>query len=197
MKRVVLLGDSIRMGYEGVVRAELCDVAHVWTPSENGRHSVHLLLNFWSWVASRQPDVLHMNSGLWDMRRVVRGRDGNVVPLAVYRDNVARLIAAAQEHTTARIVWATTTPVNAAAADRTHLQRGLAGRDAADIERYNAAAMDVAAAAGIAVNDLHAVVLDAGQDSLQDADGVHFASAGYAVLGRAVSACIRHELARC
>lgn len=184
------------MGYGGFVRADLADVAHVWAPSENGQHSVHLLLNTWSWVVSQQPDVLHMNAGLWDMRRVVRGRDGNVVPLAVYRDNVARLIALAQEHTSARVVWATTTPVNAVAADRTHLQRGLAGRDAADIERYNAAAIDVATAAGVTINDLHAVVLDAGQDSLQDGDGVHFAPAGYAVLGRAVATCVRRELAR-
>lgn len=194
MKRVVLLGDSIRMGYEGTVRAELSDVAHVWAPSENGQHSVHLLLNFWTWVVAQQPDVLHLNAGLWDARRVVRNVPGNVVPLEAYRDNVARLIAAARDHTSARVIWATITPIHPEASERTHRHRGLAGRDAADIARYNAAAVEVAQAAGVTVNDLHAVVLAAGQAKLQDPDGVHFTAAGSTVLGQAVASCIRTEL---
>jgi lysophospholipase L1-like esterase len=196
MKRVILLGDSIRMGYEGVVRAELADAAHVWAPVENGQHSVHLLMNFWGWVVSQQPDVLHLNAGLWDMRRVVRGESEGVVSLDAYRANVARLIRLAKEHTRARIVWATTTPVNAEASERTHRQKGMAGRDAANVARYNAVAVEVARAAGVVVDDLHAVVCGAGQAALQDPDGVHFTSAGYDVLGRAVAACLRVELAR-
>ncbi len=36
MKRVVLIGDSIRMGYEQTVRSALADVAEVFTSVENG-----------------------------------------------------------------------------------------------------------------------------------------------------------------
>lgn len=87
MKKVVLLGDSIRMGYEASVRESLAEEAFVWAPSDNGQHTVNLLLNFWAWVVPQQPDVLHLNAGLWDTRRVIRGVAGNVVPLEAYRAN--------------------------------------------------------------------------------------------------------------
>ena len=44
-KNVTLLGDSIRMGYEPTVRAELADVAEVWAPEGNCMHSVHHVFN--------------------------------------------------------------------------------------------------------------------------------------------------------
>lgn len=194
MQRVVLLGDSIRLGYEPAARAALGDVAFVWGPPENGQHSVNLLLNFWLWVASRQPDVLHLNAGLWDMRRVAAGVDGNVVPLEIYRANVARLVALARQHTHARIIWATTTPIQAEAAARTHRRSGLAGREAADIPRYNLAACEAAREQGAVINDLHAAVCAAGATSLLDADGVHFTPAGYELLGQTVAAAVRAHL---
>ncbi|MDF2717420.1 MAG: hydrolase family protein [Paenibacillus sp.] len=43
MKKVLLLGDSIRMGYEPLVRAQLAEVAHVVAPAENGRFAKHTL----------------------------------------------------------------------------------------------------------------------------------------------------------
>ena len=39
MKSVILIGDSIRLGYQGVVRQELAGTAQVWGPAENGRDS--------------------------------------------------------------------------------------------------------------------------------------------------------------
>lgn len=194
MKRVVLLGDSIRLGYEGVVRAELADVAFVWGPAENGQHTVNLLLNFWNWVAAQQPDVLHLNAGLWDMRRVAWGETDTVVPLPRYRENVARLLALARRHTCARLIWATCTPNNQAPLDRTHRRAGLAGRSAADIEPYNRAAVEVAQAEGVLVNDLHRLVVQAGPANLLDADGVHFTPAGYETLGKAVAQIVRSQL---
>lgn len=191
MKRVVLLGDSIRLGYEATVRAELADQAFVWSPSENGQHTVNLLLNFWTWVVAQQPDVLHMNAGLWDTRRVVRNEEGNIVPLATYRENVDRLITLAKRHTKARIIWATSTPCNQDALSRGHLRLGLAGRRAADVPIYNQAAVEVAQAHGVIINDLYRLVMTTGPDRLLDPDGTHYTTEGYSTLGKAVSEVIR------
>lgn len=38
---IVLIGDSIRMGYEPVVRAALAGRATVWGPETNGGHTVN------------------------------------------------------------------------------------------------------------------------------------------------------------
>ncbi len=193
MKRVVLLGDSIRLGYEGTVRAELAQEAFVWSPPENGQHSVHLLLNAWVWIMAQQPDIVHVNSGLWDTRRVLRGVPGNVVPLEQYRENVRRLIEVGQKHAGARVIWATTTPVREAAAIQGHWRKGLAGRDGSEVERYNAVAVEVARAMGARVNDLHAVVMAQGRDKMLLEDGTHYTAAGYEVLGQAVARAVRES----
>lgn len=194
MKRVILLGDSIRLGYEPLVREQLAGEAFVWGPAENGQHTVHLLMNFWQWVVSQQPDVLHLNAGHWDTRHIIRGVADNIVPLPQYRENVARAIRAAQQHTRARIIWATTTPFFQAPLDRGHARGGLAGRDATDIPRYNAAAVAVARDLGVVVNDLYTTVQAADPATLLSEDGVHFHAAGNEFLGRAVAAAIRPHL---
>lgn len=58
-KTVVLIGDSIRMGYEDTVRRELGDAAEVWTPAENGGTSRNVLEHLEEWIISRSPDVVH------------------------------------------------------------------------------------------------------------------------------------------
>lgn len=55
MKRILLLGDSIRLGYEPYARAMLAGTAHVLAPVENCQHTVNHLMNFWNWVAPVQP----------------------------------------------------------------------------------------------------------------------------------------------
>jgi lysophospholipase L1-like esterase len=196
MKKVVLLGDSIRMGYEATVRAELADEAFVWGPAENGQHTVHLLLNFWQWAVQQQPDVLHMNAGAWDTRRVIRGQAGNIVPLEMYRENVARLITLARQHTGARLIWATCTWAHQEQLTRGHERMGLAGREAEDLVRYNQAAAEIAQEHGVPVNDLQSLSYNSDHTVTMQSDGVHFTEAGYQMLGKAVAAMVRRELAQ-
>lgn len=194
MKKVVLLGDSIRMGYEATVRAELADEAFVWGPPENGQHTVHLLLNFWQWAIQQQPDVLHMNAGAWDTRRVIRGQPGNIIPLDMHRQNVGRLITLARQHTSARLIWATCTWANQEQLTRGHDRMGLAGRDAEDLVRYNQAAVEVAREHNVPINDLHALSYNSDRTRTMQPDGVHFTEAGYNLLGKAIASMVRHEL---
>ena len=63
--KVVLIGDSIRMGYQPLV-AEKCGEAEVWGPAVNGRHSLWALDHFEEWVAAQEPDIVHVNFGIHD-----------------------------------------------------------------------------------------------------------------------------------
>ncbi len=45
MAEVVIVGDSIRMGYQETVEELLYETAQVWWPEENGRHSGIVLEN--------------------------------------------------------------------------------------------------------------------------------------------------------
>jgi len=191
MRRVVLIGDSIRLGYEGTVKRELAGVAEVWSPSDNGQHTVNVLLNFYSWVLQQRPDAVHINAGGWDVRNVVRGVTGNVVPLEAYRENVGRLIGLIREHTGAKVIWATITAMDIAANMKFHEATGHPGRTEGDIERYNAAAVEVARGMGVEVNDLYGVMMKEGKENLLCGDGVHLTEQGYEKLGMVVAGVVR------
>jgi lysophospholipase L1-like esterase len=194
MQRVVLIGDSIRMSYEPSVRSALADVAFVWAPGENCQHSTHILMNFWPWVAMQQPDVLHINSGHWDCRRIIPGREDTIVPLDVYQANVRRILTLAKEFTRKQVVWATTTPLNEALLMRAHLRKGLTGRTQATIDRYNEAAAEVACSLNVPINDLGGFVASNGGTIMLSADGVHFDEANADKLGEEVARQIRRYL---
>ena len=195
LPRVVLLGDSIRLGYQDQVRYELTDEALLWSPIENGQHSFNLLLNFNQWVVAKQPDVLHLNAGIWDTLRVARGSHIQVVPLEAYAQNVGNLVALAREYAFAQVIWATTTPINEAHYEKTLRRLGNSGGHTnADILRYNQAAIEAAQANGATINDLHALVMQNDPDQLICGDGVHFTTAGSELLGHQVAAKIRELL---
>ncbi len=185
MKQVVLIGDSIRMGYQETVRETLAGRADVWGPEQNGGTSENLLAHVEEWIVARQPDILHLNCGLHDLRKEF-GQEASVVPLDRYAENVRAILDGALTKTKATVIWALTTPVNQA----WHRERKLFERWENDVVAYNKVATDIARQRGIAVNDLFAVVMEAGRDKALLPDGVHFTPAGYALLGKAVAECI-------
>lgn len=188
---VVLLGDSIRMGYQNVVVRELADVATVWFPEENGCHTKHTLARLPVWFADRQPALIHLNIGLHDMWVNEDGSNRHALP--VYLADLQQVIEWLRSHTSARLVFALTTPVDQDRQCKSPYGRVV--RRNADIPHYNAATRSLMESLGVGVNDLYAVVETAGTDSLIADDGVHFRPEGCEVLGKAVAARIRQELA--
>jgi lysophospholipase L1-like esterase len=189
LKSVVLIGDSIRMAYQAPVRAQLAGQAEVWAPEDNGGNSRNVLAHLQGWVLARQPDIIHLNCGLHDLRKPFDA-DARAVPLDEYRANVRRILTRIQAGTEATVIWATTTPVNQA---RHHANKGFDRRES-DVDAYNAAARTVAQELGVPVDDLFAVMRDAGPDAYLLEDGVHFNAAGSTLLDNAVAACIRRWL---
>lgn len=148
MKKVVLIGDSIRMGYQATVRERLSDMAEVWGPDENGANTVNVLVNLRRWVLGRDPDLVHVNCGLHDLKTVYCGGRENVVSLPHCRDNVAKIIRSIREKTHAQVIWATTTPVMYERAHRAHAKGHDFDRYEEDVEAYNRTAVDVASRLG-------------------------------------------------
>lgn len=59
MKTIILIGDSIRMGYSPFVRQELEGKAQIWEPEANGGTSRNVLSNLDEWVLAREGDIVH------------------------------------------------------------------------------------------------------------------------------------------
>ncbi len=187
--KIMLIGDSIRIGYEDSVRRELKGYAEVITDQDNGGNSRNVQEHIAEWVDGRQLDIVHINTGLHDLRRPF-DTGMPVVPLDEYRDNVTTISRIVRENTRARLIWATTTPIDEGKHTVCHTEIGDFLRLAADIPLYNEVLFDLSKSLEFELNDLNRVVTDAGLDNIVTPDGAHFTDEGYALLGREVAGVI-------
>lgn len=185
LPRVLLIGDSISMGYTLPVRARLEGRAVVHRPAENCGETARGLKSLDRWLGTGKWAVIHFNFGLHDLKYldaagkyVTPDRGKQVASVAEYEAHLRALVARLQA-TGARLIFATTTPVPAASQ----------GRVEHDELAYNAAAVRVMKELGVTVDDLHAVVTPQ-QSTLQLPHNVHFSPTGYEKLADAVAASI-------
>ena len=127
MKKVVLLGDSIRlMGYGGKVPALLGDGYEVWQPEQNGMFVSNVLRQLFDNADRiREADIVHFNSGEWDICELFG--DGPFTPEEFYVSQILRITDLLQKQGKT-VIFATTTPVR---------PENVNNRNAV-IERYNA-----------------------------------------------------------
>jgi predicted GH43/DUF377 family glycosyl hydrolase/lysophospholipase L1-like esterase len=198
LPNVLLLGDSISIGYTPLVRQALQGKANVFRPvtptgaAENCSDSGFGLANLDRWLALQpQWDVIHFNWGLHDMKHVLDGKPSAdpkapvLNPVETYQANLAAITARLKQ-TGARLVFATTTPVAPGTTNPF--------RSPADPARYNAAAIKVAKANGVRVNDLFALATPRLAE-VQLPKNVHFTPAGSKLLAEQVAAVVTGELA--
>ncbi len=195
LPRVLLLGDSISMGYHDTVVRSLDDEATVIRPKGNCEGTTKGVAKITDWLAldGGDFDVVHFNFGLHDLKRVgPDGRnsddpnDANQASLEQYERQL-RTIVEAIVKSGATPIFATTTPVP---------EGGVhPHRDPADVDRYNAVAREIMRDFGIDIDDLNGVAarrLDAWQRPVN----VHFTTEGSAGLGEAVAKQVRDGLRR-
>ena len=124
LPNVLVIGDSISIGYTREVRSILKDKANVFRPMDSHGHPFNCyttetgLAHMKEWLGERKWAVIHFNWGLHDLcyrnpdSKVSGHRDkvnGKVtVPLEQYRHNPDRLVVMMQS-TGARLIWANTT----------------------------------------------------------------------------------------
>ncbi len=194
MKKVSLIGDSIRIGYQSAVSGGLYGLAEIWAPEGNCMHSVHHLFNLQPWYLDPAADVIHVNFGLWDCRRLGTDSTENAVPIEIFARNLDFILGKVRAATSAPIVWATITPVVQARYNARFCQPYDPCRVATDVERYNAAAASILARHEVLINDLHAFVEGHGRERMICEDGIHYTEEGCRLLGEQVTQVIRRFL---
>lgn len=192
LPRVLLIGDSISMGYTLPTRELLNGVANVHRIPTNGSSSDVGLAKLDEWLATggagKKWDVIHFNWGLHDLKH---WKDGKLDPsgpqvnaVEAYEKNLRALVAKLRT-TGAKLIWASTTPV----------PTGGDGRVAGDEVKYNAAAARVMKDEGVAIDDLHGVAAPQ-LAKIQREKNVHFTPDGSKVLAGQVAAEIRKALGK-
>ncbi|MBR5410761.1 MAG: SGNH/GDSL hydrolase family protein [Clostridia bacterium] len=146
-KRIVLLGDSIRLyGYGKLVPELLGEGFDVWQPEDNGRFVSYVLRQLFDYADKiAEADAVHFNSGEWDICELFG--DGPFTPEDTYVSQIMRIVEILKQRGK-KVIFATTTPVRP---ENPYNHNPV-------IERYNALVVPRLIEAGVTVNDLHAVV---------------------------------------
>jgi acyl-CoA thioesterase-1 len=183
LPRVLLIGDSISIGYTLPVRRLLAGRANVHRISGNAGPTSNGVFLIDSWLGTTKWDVIHFNFGLHDLKRL---DDGNQqIPLDAY-ERYLGLIVRRLKRTGAKLVWATITPVP--------VDKVSPPRVPADVPLYNATASRIMKENGVAVNDLYSFALSRLRE-IQRPANVHFTTSGSEQLGHQVAAAVEKAFA--
>ena len=184
LPRVLLIGDSISMGYTLEVRDLLKGKANVHRIPTNGGPTINGLANLKTWLGDGKWDVIHFNWGLHDLKYMPEGHL-QVEPEA-YEKNLRELVGQMKTLAPgAKLIWCSTTPIPEGLTDPK--------RVVADVVKYNALAKKVMDEAGVEIDDLYAFVLPQ-MAELQIPVNVHFHESGSAVMATKVAAEIENRL---
>jgi arylsulfatase A-like enzyme/lysophospholipase L1-like esterase len=175
LPRVLLIGDSISIGYTLEVRKLLAGKANVHRIPVNGGPTSHGLQQLDKWLGTDRWDVIHFNWGLHDLKLMTNGQ--HQVDLPQYEENLRQLVKKLNA-TGAKLIWASTTPVPEGKLNPPRLP--------ADVPRYNEAALRVMKEFEVRVNDLYAFALPQLAE-IQLPSNVHFKPEGSAKLAKPVA----------
>lgn len=169
VKKIVLIGDSIRMGYDKYVKKALEGSAKVYYPEDNCRFAEYVLRYAHEWKKNGEwgddVDLVHWNAGLWDALELFG--DEPLTSIDYYEKAIARIDKRLRMlFPNAKFVFATSTNVCEKMSDPNFTRHN------ATIEKYNAAACRALKDTDTVINDLYALTASV-PDSYRS-DWVHF-----------------------
>ena len=174
-KNVLIIGDSISIGYTPFIQKALAPGINVVHNPGNGGSTERGLDSIPSWVGARTWKVILFNFGLHDLVRKdstnkydVRGKIS--VPVETYKENLNRIVSLLKP-TKATLIFVNTTMV----------PENSSGRMVADPAIYNAAALEVMTKNGIPVIDLYTASLTIHPENSKPGN-VHYTDKGYELL---------------
>ena len=191
LPRVLLIGDSISIGYTLPTRALLKGKVNLHRSPTNGGPTIKGLEQIDTWLGKKKWDVIHFNWGLHDLKYMgpngenlfPKEKGGKVqVPIQEYEKNLERLVIRMKK-TNAKLIWRNTTPV----------PPGSKGRYVGDSIKYNAAAARVMIRHGIPTHDLFTMSKKRMKEIMLPAN-VHYTKDGSEVLGGDVAMVILEAL---
>lgn len=191
LSQVLIIGDSISIGYFPFVKEMMKEKAMVTRPfspdgsPENCQGTTNGIANIDRWIGAAKWDVIHFNFGLHDIKHVhpetgensTNPKDPHQADLKQYKKNLIQIVGKLKT-TGAQLLFATTTPYP----DTAIVPMRLPGMPA----KYNKVAEKIMKGNKVLINDLYSLVLPR-MSELQLENNVHFTEAGYKVLGKHVA----------
>ena len=194
LPRVLLLGDSISVGYTLPVRAKLAGEANVHRPQENCGPTSRGVARLDTWLGDGQWDVIHFNFGIWDTHWMKNDQIASN-HLSIDKDthrrftteehleNMSKIVAILKKPG-ATLIWGSTTPYVSYGEDTKLL-----------LQKNNDTDKELMLKEGVTVNDLYNFALP-NLKEWQSNDGCHFKPEGYDQLAQQVASTIADVLTK-
>jgi len=192
LPKVLIMGDSISMGYTSHVIENLKGVAEVRRHKGNAGPTIRGVDRVEDWLGKEKWDLIHFNWGLWDMYGWEYHKEDRS-PEA-YGKRLESLVGRLKK-TGAKLIWATTTP--ACPANETTMERRFKQniRISPELEQsYLDIALGVMNKHGVEINDLHAFMKPRWKKYAIADNNVHFTKLGSQKLGEQVARAIQSVL---
>lgn len=195
---VLIIGDSISIGYTPFVKDLLRHYANVFRPVyENGKPencagTTKGVTEIKRWIGKTKWDVIHFNFGLHDIKHVdpVTGENSknpdhpHQADLKQYKKNLTEIVSKLKD-TGAKLIFATTTPYP----DKV----GGPLRKPGMHIKYNQVAIKIMNKNEVTINNLHAFMVPRLVE-MQKPQNVHFKEEGSIALATQVAAHIKEAL---
>ncbi|MEE2883759.1 MAG: SGNH/GDSL hydrolase family protein [Planctomycetota bacterium] len=191
LPQVLIIGDSISIGYTPHVKEAMKGRADVIHNPGNAQHTGTGLAKIDGWLGDQKWDVIHFNWGLWDLcyrdppGSLKQGKKNGKVTFTPeqYGKNLEKLIRRLKK-TGAKLIWASIT----------YVPEGEAGRKVGDDIRYNAVAKRLMKKYRIPITDLGAASRRFPPELFRAPGDVHFKPEGRKKLAKLVTAKIEEAL---
>lgn len=178
MKKVVLLGDSIRMFYGKAVEEKLKPDYEVWQPEDNCRFAQYLYRMLFDYKSELEgADIIHWNCGHWDLCDLFE--DGSFTDPEMYRQMLVKITNVLKKYSK-NLVFALTCPVNPV----------YKYNSIENINKFNKIAVETLEPMGVVINDLYTPVW-ADVAKYIGEDQLHPSEAGVELLSTLVADKIR------
>lgn len=189
--KILIIGDSISIGYTPFVEKHFGDRAVIAHNPGNGQHTGTGLEKINEWIGEEKWDIIQFNWGLWDLcyRHSDSKTQGNrdkingkiTYSVDEYAANLDAIVSILKKTTKAKLIFITTT----------YVPESEAGRFHKDAIIYNNAAKLIMKKHSVIVNDIYEQSKLIHNKFGKGSDDVHYNKNGYLELGEFVSHFIK------
>jgi lysophospholipase L1-like esterase len=192
--KILIIGDSISIGYTPFVKEALSNKYDVFHNPGNAQHTGTGLENINKWIGNEEWDIIQFNWGLWDLcyRHPDSKYQGNrdkingkiTFSIEDYEANLDSIIKILKTKTKAKLVFVTTS----------YVPKNEVGRFQNDANKYNEAAIKIMKKNDIPINDIYAKSKKIHNKYGLGSDDVHYKPEGYKELSKLIVNFIENEI---
>ena len=187
LPRVLILGDSISIGYTPRLRKSLEGKANVHRPTTNCRWSAFGDEKIDEWLGNKKWDLIHFNFGLWDWYGWSQDTKATPESYSKSLNNIVQKLKKSE----ATLVFAMTTPPCVGPEKKARITVSKARA-----QEFNQAALRVMKKHGVVINDLYVLIENEREKYQLGKNNVHYNEAGRDLLATQVAKVIKEQLSQ-